>query len=116
MFPKFFLSVWLGLILTFFGVIACTQDGDGTIPISSDDAVYTGMGFFREAELDSGKLIHLTKDTLYLHLDSIWSFSNCALKEIKLDTLTEDSVFTLLPTIVYQTSLEDCAAAISWRN
>ena len=102
--------MWFAFLLAFFGVLACTQDGDGTIPITTDDTVYSGEGFFRTAELDSGKLIHLTKDTLYLHLDSIWAFSNCALKEIKLDTLTEDSVFTLFPTIIYETDIEDCAA------
>ena len=102
--------MWFAFLLAFFGVLACTQDGDGTIPITTDDTVYSGEGFFRTAELDSGKLIHLTKDTLYLHLDSIWAFSNCALKDIKLDTLTEDSVFTLFPTIIYETDIEDCAA------
>lgn len=109
---KYLVSIWLGLVLAFFGVIACTQDGDGPIPIATDDTVYSGEGFFRIAELDSGKLIHLTKDTLYLHLDSIWAFSNCALKQIKLDTLTNDvdSAFEFYPSIIYQTSNDDCAA------
>ena len=96
----------LGLLL----VVACTQDDDGPIDISNSTEVFGGEGFFLKADLDSGSLIHLADDTLYIHLDSIWSFSNCALKSIKLDTVWRDTALELEPIIQYQTKVEDCAS------
>ena len=95
-----------GLLL----VVACTQDDDGSIDISNSTEVFGGEGFFLKADLDSGSLIHLADDTLYIHLDSIWSFSNCALKSIKLDTVWRDTALELEPIIQYQTKVEDCAS------
>ena len=91
-------------------VVACTQDDDGPIEISNSKEVFGGEGFFLMAELDSGHLIHLADDTLYVLLDSMWSFSNCALSNIYFNVQKEDTVLVLRPVIQYQTKLEDCAA------
>ena len=101
--PLFFV---FGLLL----VVACTQDDDGPIDIYNASDVFGGEGFFLSAELDSGSLIHLADDTLYIHLDSIWSFSNCALKSITIDTAWRDTALELEPIIQYQTKKEDCAS------
>ncbi|MBQ3839317.1 MAG: hypothetical protein II819_05125 [Fibrobacter sp.] len=101
--PLFFV---FGLLL----VVACTQDDDGPIDIYNSTDVFGGEGFFLSAELDSGSLIHLADDTLYIHLDSIWSFSNCALKSITIDTAWRDTALELEPIIQYQTKKEDCAS------
>ena len=101
--PLFFV---FGLLL----VVACTQDDDGPIDISNTNDVYAGEGFFLSAELDSGSLIHLAGDTLYVGMDSIWSFSNCALKSIDLEPQWGDSALTLRPVVRYQTVAQDCAS------
>ena len=90
--------------------IACTQDDDGSINVTNSGDVFGGEGFFLAATLDSGKFIHLTDDTLYIGLDSIWSFSNCALKKIYVDATANDTVLELRPVIQYQTTVEDCAS------
>ena len=100
-FPLFF-SLWVLLI------VACTQDDDGPIDISNSQDVFAGEGYFLAAELDSNSMIHLAGDTLYIGLDSIWSFSNCALKSIDLNPEWGDSILTLRPVIRYQTTTEDC--------
>ena len=91
-------------------ISACTQDDDGPIDISRSQDVYAGEGRFLAAELDSGSFIHLAGDTLYIELDSVWSFSNCALKSIDLNTQWNDSVLVLRPVIQFQTTVEDCAS------
>ncbi len=91
-------------------VVACTQDDDGAIDISNSQDVYAGEGYFLAAELDSGSLIHLAGDTLYIGMDSIWSFSNCALKSVDLDSQRQDSILSMRPIIRYQTTVEDCAS------
>ena len=83
-------------------VVACTQDDDGSIGISNSTEVYGGKGYFLAAELDSGSLIHLADDTLFIGLDSIWSFSNCALSEIYFDIQVQESVLELRPVIYFQ--------------
>ena len=104
---KFFL-----FFVVFWGLLfaACTQDDDGPIDISNSTDVFAGEGFFLAAELDSGRLIHLANDTLFIELDSIWSFSNCALSNIYFDVQKEDTVLALRPVIQYQTKVEDCAS------
>ena len=91
-------------------VVACTQDDDGSIGISNSTEVYGGKGYFLAAELDSGSLIHLADDTLFIGLDSILSFSNCALSEIYFDIQVQESVLELRPVIYFQTTTEDCAS------
>ena len=100
----------LFFLLGMLFVVACTQDDDGPIDVTNSTEVFQGEGFFLLADLDSGSLIHLVSDTLYVHLDSIWSFSNCALSNIYFDVQREDTVLALRPVIHYQTKVEDCAA------
>lgn len=101
----FCLFAVLGLL-----VAACTQDDDGPIDVYTSTEVFEGEGFFLEAELDSGNSIHLASDTLYVGLDSIWSFSNCALKSIDMVSEWKDSVLVLRPVVRFQTTAEDCAS------
>ncbi len=102
------LSLFFIFVVLLF--VACTQDDDGSIDISNSKETFGGEGFFLKADLDSGRLIHLASDTLYIHMDSIWSFSNCALSSIYFDAQKEDTVLVLRPKIQYQTKVEDCAA------
>ncbi|MCQ2054469.1 MAG: hypothetical protein MJY82_04160 [Fibrobacter sp.] len=95
------------LLLAFW---ACSQDDDGPLALSSENVVYSGKGFFVWSDLDSGKIIHLAGDTLYMHLDSIWMFSNCALQKIGLVDSFADTVLFLMPQIHIKTTNEDCAA------
>lgn len=105
---------WLSkIILVSFlmlGIYACTQDDDGPLGLSSSQDVFGGRGFFLSAELDSGKKIHLADDTLYVLLDSLWSFSNCALKNIWVDQYRDGSALVLKPQIEILTSNDDCAS------
>ena len=103
---------WLPISLVAWGLlfVACTQDDDGAIDITNSKDVYAGEGFFLGAELDSGSLIHLAGDTLYVGMDSIWSFSNCALKSIDLQPQWGDTVLSLRPVIRFQTTVHDCAS------
>lgn len=93
-----------------FCVLACTQDDDGAIPLSSGDDSYSGVGFFRKAVLDSGARIHLVSDTLFLQMGNLWTFSNCALKRIEIDKEKDGESLTLLPKIILETDGEDCPA------
>jgi hypothetical protein len=106
---------YLKVLLLFFlawmlPMVACTQDDDGPIDVTNSGEIFGGEGFFLAATLDSGSMIHLTSDTLYIGLDSIWSFSNCALKSIYVDVDAKDTVLELRPVIQYQTTAKDCAA------
>lgn len=89
-------------------VSACTRDDDGAIPVSAEDDSFVGAGFFRIAEFDSNSLIHLVSDTLYLRIDSLWSYSNCALKRIEIDTSHEGDAFVFFPKIIIESDGEDC--------
>lgn len=90
---------------------ACSQDDDGPLNISSSNEVFVGKGFFSVAQLDSEKIIHLVGDTLYIHMDSIWAFSNCSMEKIGIEnSVEEDSILVLKPIIHIRTSNEDCAA------
>lgn len=91
---------------------ACSQDDDGPLDLTLSDAVFDGKGFFRASMLDSGDLIHLVGDTLFVHMDSIWSFSNCALKKIGVVEYREDTVLILKPYFDLHVTGEDCAAPL----
>jgi len=90
------------------GFWACAQDDDGPLGLGSSDVDYAGKGTFLTAMLDSNRLIHLASDTLFLHMDSIWSFSNCALTSIRLNTYNEDSALVIAPQVNFHTKGEDC--------
>ena len=103
----------LGLLWILFAVVffaGCEKDSDGPLNVSKDDFSYEGDGFFAYARLDSGKTIHLAKDTLYLDMGKMWTFSNCALKSIDLHFEKQDSVLWIAPTLSIHATAEDCAA------
>lgn len=105
---KFFLvaSLWLTLFL----FASCEKDTDGPLDVMGENFSYDGEGFFGSAELDSGKTIHLSKDTLFLGMGKMWTFSNCALESIKLSYSKEDSILWLMPRLDIHATAEDCAA------
>jgi hypothetical protein len=77
-----FALLWILSAVVFFA--GCEKDTDGPLNVSKEDFSYDGEGFFAYARLDSGKTIHLSKDTLYLDMGKMYTFSNCALKDINL--------------------------------
>ena len=91
-----------------FAVTGCSRDDDGPIPVSAEDESFVGTGFFRKATLDSGAFVHLAADTLYLKIDSLWSYSNCALKRIELDTSHEGEALVFSPKIIIDSDGKDC--------
>ena len=93
-------------LIPFFAVSACTQSDDGPISVSGEG--YEGEGFFRKAVIDSGALIHLVSDTLYLDIDSLWTYSDCALKAIEIEESVEGESFVLSPKIVLKSDGDDC--------
>ena len=105
---KFFLiaSIWLSLFL----LASCQKDTDGPLDVMNENFAYDSEGFFRAAELDSGKTIHLSQDTLFLMMGKMWTFSNCALESIKLIYSKEDSTLWFKPHISIHVTAEDCAA------
>lgn len=105
---KFFLvaSLWLSVFL----FASCEKDTDGPLDVMSENFNYDGEGFFSSAELDSGKTIHLSKDTLFLGMGKMWTFSNCALESIKIIYSKEDSILWLTPRLSIHATAEDCAA------
>ena len=105
---KFFLvaSLWLSVFL----FASSEKDTDGPLDVMSENFNYDGEGFFSSAELDSGKTIHLSKDTLFLGLGKMWTFSNCALESIKITYSKEDSILWLTPRLSIHATAEDCAA------
>lgn len=100
--------LWILCAVIFFA--GCEKDSDGPMKVSDNDFSYDGEGFFAYARLDSGKTIHLSKDTLYLELGKMWTFSNCALQSIDLNYSKEDSVLWIAPSISIHATAEDCAA------
>lgn len=99
-------SLWLVLL----SLAGCEYSSDGPLKPSSSNFEVEGKGFFLEASLDSGRTIHLSSDTLFLGLQKIWSFSNCALKSIDLNYEKKDSTLWIAPTIVYHATEEECPA------
>lgn len=100
----------MALVALSFCVTACTQGDDGVLPLSSGDDYFTGKGFFRKAELDSGARIHLASDTLFLKMGELWTFANCALKEIEVEKSRDGESLVLSPTVVLEYDGEDCPA------
>jgi len=88
----------------------CEKSEDGPLAVSEGAEVYIGSGFFLEASLDSGRVIHLVDDTLYVTLKKIWSFSNCALKSLDLNVSYEDSTMWIDPVVNIAATAEDCPA------
>lgn len=87
---------------------ACTQDDDGPLSLTMSDEEFEGKGFFRKAVLDSGALIHLASDTLYLTIDSLWTFSDCALRKIDVADSREGTALALMPEFLIVSDGEDC--------
>ena len=100
--------LWIVFAVAFFA--GCEKNTDGPLNVSKDDFSYDDEGFFAYARLDSGKTIHLSKDTLYLDMGKMYTFSNCALKSIDLAYSKEDSVLWIAPTLSIHATAEDCAA------
>ena len=103
-------NLFSGILSAVIFFAGCEKDTDGPLNVSKEDFSYDGEGFFAYARLDSGKTIHLSKDTLYLDMGKMWTFSNCALKSINLDYDKEDSVLWIAPTLSIHATAEDCAA------
>jgi hypothetical protein len=96
-----FISFWLG----------CSESDDGPIPLYPDGLDIGGEGYVLAALLDSGDRFHLREDTLVLHLDSMWTFTNCSLAGIKIEDSLQDSVLTLTIHLVLGTGKStDCPA------
>jgi hypothetical protein len=106
--PNCLLYVLLSSFLTFFA--SCAQDGDGPLPVMPNGRPVEGSGYFLGATLDSGKVVHLSSDTLYITLSQIWSFSNCSLSSIDIDYSFEDSVLVLMPKVDIKVNTDDCPA------
>lgn len=103
------LSCTIFLLFSLTGFFAsCTQDGDGPLSVMPNGESVEGSGFFLAATLDSGKLIHLVSDTLYITLSKIWSFSDCSLKSINMHYGSEDSLFVISPEVNIKVNTEDC--------
>lgn len=101
-------SLCLAVVMVFLA--GCEYDTDGPLKPSSGDLSFDKDGFFYGAALDSGKTIHLLKDTLYVDLSYIWSFSNCALQSIKFGYSKQDSVLVFKPSIKIHATEEECAS------
>ncbi len=101
------LLYFLGVVLFAF-FAGCEYSSDGPLKPSSGNFSYEGEGYFLEASLDSGKVIHLASDTLAVNLKKIWSFSNCALRSIKLGYSRQDSILKFKPHVRYEATEEDC--------
>lgn len=106
------ISVFAACVGLLFFLVGCEYSSDGPLKPSSGNLVHDGQGFFLEAALDSNHFIHLASDTLFLGLQSIWSFSNCALKSIDVDYEKEGSVLWISPTINIHATEDECAAPL----
>lgn len=107
MLPAF---VLLALLWALAALVACTQSEDGPLEVSRENIDFDRMGYFLYPLLDSGKSIHLVQDTLYLRLDSMWTYSNCSLQKISYDRVKEDSTYYIKPLLHLRPSQEDCPA------
>lgn len=105
------LRILLLFSLLLFG---CSRVDDGPISVfSDDDLLAVEEGFFYSGFLDSNSSIHLFDDSLAISLDSIWTFSNCALSEIIIESsLEDDSLLLLAPRFLLKKEVEDCAAPL----
>ena len=103
----------LFLLCSLMGLLAsCAQDGDGALPVMPNGESVEGKGYFLGATLDSGKVIHLDSDTLYLTLSKIWSFSDCSLKSIDLGKRYEGSDLIFSPVVNIKVNTDDCPAPL----
>ena len=100
--------LWILFAVVFFA--GCEKDTDGPMDVFNNDFSYDGEGFFAYARLDSGKTIHLSKDTLYLDMGKMYTFSNCALQAIHLTYVKSDSVLWISPKLTIHATAEDCPA------
>lgn len=100
--------VLLALLLACTALVACTQSEDGPLNVSREKIELSRTGYYLRPTLDSGKSIHLVQDTLYLYLDSMWTYSNCALKRISYDKRREDSTYRIKPVLHLHQTVEDC--------
>lgn len=98
------------LLCMMLGTLACTQSEDGPLEISRENTDFRGEGFFLNAVLDSSRTIHLSKDTLYITMDSVWSYSNCALSAINLGIDVGDTILYVKPQILLNAGTRDCAS------
>lgn len=104
-------KILLLLSLLLFG---CSLENDGPISIYEDDDLLAfGDGFFYAGALDTNEPIHLYHDSLSIFLDSIWTFSNCSLSEIEIETsLVKDTLLYLSPRFIINPNSKDCAAPL----
>lgn len=91
-------------------ITSCEKSSDGPISVYNKNFAEDGFGFLESAELDSGKIIHLLNDTLFIDLKRMWTFSNCALKSIDLETNRNDSILWIFPKIKFYATVADCPA------
>lgn len=109
-FNTFGLMKWLWFTLVLLLLVGCEKASDGPLSVSQEQFDYRGEGYFTVASLDSGKTIHLSKDTLFLMMGRMWTFSNCALQSIDLNWNKEDSVLWIAPKLRIRATEEDCPA------
>ena len=107
---KRFFKIFVFLVSLF--LFACSQSDDGPISLYPETILGENDGYVLKLSLDSSGLIHLKTDTLQVHLDSIWSLTNCFLKNLELKERLEDSVLFLIPEVKLRVSSEDCAAPL----
>ena len=111
MFLKMFSAcIRLALLAALVVVSACTQSEDGPLDVSLEKFDFVRTGYYLRPQLDSGKSIHLVQDTLYFKMDSMWTYSNCALKSISYDNRREDSIYHIKTVLHLEPSSEDCAS------
>lgn len=70
----------------------CSQSDDGAIPLYPNGVDVSGYGYVLSATLDSGSRFHLKGDTLTLHLDSMWTLSDCFLSSIEIQDTVLDTI------------------------
>lgn len=83
-------------MLGFFG---CTQSGDG--PLQPGNRA-VGYGFYRGALLAEGRRVHPASDTISLRLDSLWILEDCALHDLRLDSMVVDTTMALAVVVELQ--------------
>lgn len=75
---------------------ACSQANDGAMDLNPSGETQSGTGFYLAAELDSSRRYHLSQDTLFLRLDSLWAVSSCFLDSlVRHDSLVNDTTLFL---------------------
>lgn len=100
----------VSLLAVMFAIPSCTQSGDGPLEITSEEVEFSRTGYFLRPQLDSGNSIYVVGDSLYMKIDSAWTFSNCALKSITFETKTTDSTFFVKPVLNLKSNLGDCSS------